>query len=72
MDKPEPIEMRIEMEKGTRRAVLVLNKYAEDAYTIAAIERSGLPSLSDDDNTYRDVPKAVDAGKKLWHGTLPD
>lgn len=72
MDKPEPVELRIEMEKGGRRAVLVLHKYAEDAYTIAAIERKGMPPLSDDDNTYRDVPKAVEAGTKLWYGTFPD
>ena len=70
MDKPEPTEIRVEMEKGAHRAVAVLYKYADNAFTIHAVERRGLPSLSDDDNTYSEVSKAVEAAKKIWYGTL--
>ncbi|MGJ3704594.1 hypothetical protein [Variovorax sp. AFSI2.2] len=70
MDKPEPNELRIELEKGVHRAVAVLYQYAADAITIHAIERHGLPPLSDDDNTYNEVSKAVEAAKKIWYGTL--
>lgn len=70
MEKPEPKELRIEVEKGAHTAVVVLFQYAPDAITIHAIERRGLPPLSDDDNTYKEVSEAVEAAKKIWYGTI--
>lgn len=72
MDRPEPKEIRIDMEKGPHRAVLVLNKFAEDAYTIGAIELRGLPDLHDDDNSFKSVHEATEAAKKIWYPTLPN
>lgn len=70
MDKPEPTVIRVEMEKGAHRAVAVLHQYEGGRITIYAIERRGLPPLSDDDNTYGEVSEAVEAAKKLWYGVL--